>query len=68
MLSMRSEFRAGFLSKELVHLYALSVIERPRLTTKQAAALRDRVMPMLLFMLLCRRRLDVLGFDASHPI
>jgi hypothetical protein len=25
-------------------------------------------MPMLRFLLLCRRRLDVLGFDNSHPI
>jgi hypothetical protein len=43
-------------------------MDHPRLTTRQAAALRDRVMPMLRFLLLCRRRLDVLGFDSSHPI
>jgi hypothetical protein len=42
-------------------------MDHPRLTPRQAAALRDRVMPTLRF-LLCRRRLDVLGFDTSHPI
>jgi hypothetical protein len=38
-------------------------MERPRLTPKQAEALRDRIRPMLLFLLKCRQRLDVLGFD-----
>jgi hypothetical protein len=43
-------------------------MERPRLTTKQAEALRDRIRPMLHFLYKCRRRLDALGFDAKGPI
>jgi hypothetical protein len=43
-------------------------MERPRLTTKQAAALRDRVRPLLLFLLRCRQRLDVLGFDQKGAV
>jgi hypothetical protein len=43
-------------------------MDDPRLTPRQAAALRDRIMPMVRFLLRCRRRLDVLGFDTSHPI
>jgi hypothetical protein len=43
-------------------------MERQRLTTKQAEALRDRVRPMLHFLLRCRRRLDVLGFDPNGAI
>jgi hypothetical protein len=43
-------------------------MEYPRLTTKQAEALRDRIRPMLQFLYKCRRRLDVLGFDAKSPI
>ena len=43
-------------------------MERQRLTTKQAEALRDRVRPMLHFLLRCRRRLDVLGFDEKGAI
>ena len=43
-------------------------MERPRLTTKQAEALRDRIRPMLYFLLRCRRRLDVLGFDQKGAI
>jgi hypothetical protein len=43
-------------------------MDHPRLTSRQAAALRDRVMPMLRFLLRCRRRLDALGFNTSHPI
>jgi hypothetical protein len=43
-------------------------MERPRLTSKQAEALRDRIRPMLYFLLRCRRRLDMLGFDQSGVI
>jgi hypothetical protein len=43
-------------------------MERPRLTTKQAEALRDRIRPMLHFLHKCRRRVDVLGFDVRGPI
>jgi hypothetical protein len=43
-------------------------MERPRLTTKQAEALRDRIRPMLHFLYKCRRRLDTLGFDAKGPV
>jgi hypothetical protein len=38
-------------------------MDRPRLTTKQAEAPRDRIRPMLHFLYLCRRRLDARGFD-----
>ena len=43
-------------------------MDRPRLTTKQAEALRDRIRPMLLFLLKCRNRLDVLGFDQKGAV
>jgi len=43
-------------------------MERPRLTTKQADALRDRIRPMLHFLHRCRRRLDALGFDEKGAI
>jgi hypothetical protein len=43
-------------------------MQRPRLTTKQAEALRDRIRPMLHFLHLCRRRLDALGFDEKGAI
>jgi hypothetical protein len=40
----------------------------PRLTTKQAEALRDLIRPMLDFLHKCRRRLDARGFDPNGPI
>jgi hypothetical protein len=43
-------------------------MERPRLTPKQAEALRDRIRPMLYFLLRCRRRLEKLGFDQGGVI
>jgi hypothetical protein len=43
-------------------------MERPRLATKEAEALRDRIRPMLHFLYKCRRRLDALGIDAKGPI
>jgi hypothetical protein len=43
-------------------------MERERLTTKQAEALRDRIRPMLLFLLKCRHPLDVLGFDQKGAV
>ena len=43
-------------------------MERPRLTPKQAEALRDRVRPMLHFLHRCRRRVDALGFDEKGGI
>jgi hypothetical protein len=43
-------------------------MEQPRLTTKQAKALRDRIRPMLHFVLRCLRRLDALGFDRKGAI
>jgi hypothetical protein len=39
-----------------------------RLTSRQATALRDRVMAMLRYSLLCPRRIEALGFDTYHPI
>jgi len=43
-------------------------MERPRLTTKQAEALRDKIRPMLHFLHRCRQRLDALGFDEKGVI
>jgi hypothetical protein len=43
-------------------------MEWPRLTTKQAEALRDRIRPMLHFFYRCRRRLDARGFDQKSAI
>lgn len=43
-------------------------MEHPRLTTKQAEALRDRIRPMLHFLHRCRRRLDALGFDEKGAV
>jgi hypothetical protein len=43
-------------------------MERPRLTTKQAEALRDKIRPMLHFLHRCRQRLDALGFDSKGAI
>jgi hypothetical protein len=43
-------------------------MDRPRLTAKQAEALRNRIRPMLHFLHRCRRRLDALGFDPKGPI
>jgi hypothetical protein len=43
-------------------------MNRPRLTPKQADALRDRIRPMLHFLFRCRRRLDALGFDEKSAI
>jgi hypothetical protein len=43
-------------------------MERPRLTTKQAAALRDRIRPMLHFLHRCKRRLEALGFLEKSEI
>ena len=43
-------------------------MERPRLTTQQADALRDRIRPMLHFLYRCRRRLDALGFDEKGVV
>jgi len=43
-------------------------MDRPRLSTKQAEALRDRVRPMLHFLYRCRQRLDALGFDDKGVI
>jgi hypothetical protein len=43
-------------------------MERPRLTPWQAEAFRDRIRPMLHFLLRCRRRLDALGFEPKSPI
>ena len=43
-------------------------MERPRLTTKQAEALRNRIRPMLLFLLRCKRRLEALGFLEKSEI
>jgi hypothetical protein len=43
-------------------------MERPRLTTKQAEALRNKIRPMLHFLHRCRQRLDALGFDSKGAI
>ncbi len=43
-------------------------MERPRLTAKQAEALRDRIRPMLSFLHRCLRRLDARGFDEKGAI
>jgi hypothetical protein len=43
-------------------------MERPRLTTKQAEALRDRIRPMVSFLHRCLRRLDARGFDDKGVI
>jgi hypothetical protein len=43
-------------------------MEWPRLNTKQAEALRDRIRPMLHFLYRCRRRLDARGFDNKGAI
>ncbi len=43
-------------------------MDRPRLTTKQAEAVRDRIRPMVYFLYRCRRRLDVRGFDKKGAI
>ena len=43
-------------------------MERPRLTAKQAEALRDRIRPMLRFVGKCWSRLDALGFDQKGVI
>jgi hypothetical protein len=39
-----------------------------RLTPKQAAAFRDKIQPMLRFLLFCRRRLDARGFDPNSRL
>jgi hypothetical protein len=36
-----------------------------RLTRKQAEAFRDKIGPMLRFLLFCRSRLDQRGFDSN---
>jgi hypothetical protein len=38
------------------------------LTPKQAAAFRDRIRPILHFVLRCRGRLERLGFDKSSAV
>jgi hypothetical protein len=43
-------------------------MERPRLTRKQAEALRDRIRPMLHFLHRCKRRLEALGFLEKSEI
>jgi hypothetical protein len=39
-----------------------------RLTPKQAEAFRDKIRPMLHFLLICRRRLDNRGFDPNSRL
>ena len=43
-------------------------MERQHLATRQAEAPRARIRPMLHFLYLCRRRLDVSGFDQKGAI
>jgi hypothetical protein len=39
-----------------------------RLTANQAASFRDKIRPMLHFLLRCRRRLDARGFDPNSTL
>jgi hypothetical protein len=43
-------------------------MDRPRLSPKQAEALRMRIRPMLHFLLKCRRRLEALNFNDKSVI
>jgi hypothetical protein len=39
-----------------------------RLTRNQAEAFRKKIRPVLLFLLLCRRRMDARGFDPNSRL
>jgi hypothetical protein len=51
-----------------VYFYTLSVMSFTRLTREQAEAFRNKIRPILHFLLLCRRRMNTRGFDQNSRL
>jgi hypothetical protein len=51
-----------------MYFYTLSAMRFTRLTRKQAESFRNKIPPMLHFLLLCRRRMDARGFDPNSRL